>query len=76
MFQGWRLTFARLVEGFDSLWLHYMKQDTKQTKKPRDDSKDTNVILACILKEMEDFNKYLKFMAKLDAADHGIELDK
>lgn len=56
--------------------VHYMKQDTKQTKKPRDDSKDTNIILACILKEMEEFNKYLKFMAKLDAADHGIELDK
>lgn len=56
--------------------VHYMKQDTKQTKKPRDDSKDTNVILACILKEMEEFNKYLKFMAKLDAVDHGIEWDK
>ena len=47
----------------------------QEVKKPRDDSKDTNVILACILKEMEDFNKYLKFMAKLDAADHGIEME-
>jgi hypothetical protein len=55
-----------------------MATNTKkqEIKKPRDDSKDTNVILACILKEMEEFNKYLKFMAKLDAVDHGIEWDK
>lgn len=52
-----------------------MKEVKKEVKKPREDSKDTNVILACILKEMEDFNKYLKFMARLEAADHGIEME-
>lgn len=52
------------------------KQEVKkEVKKPRDDSKDTNIILACILKEMEDFNKCLKFMAKLEAADHGVEME-
>ena len=52
-----------------------MTNTKKEIKKPRDDSKDTNVILACILKEMEEFNKYLQFMARLEAADHGIEME-
>lgn len=76
MIQGGEKALQAICGGFDYHRVHYMKQDTKQTKKPRDDSKDTNIILACILKEMEEFNKYLKFIAKLDAADHGIELDK
>lgn len=52
-----------------------MKEIKKEVKKPRDDSKDTNVLLACMLKELEDFNKYLKFMARMEAADHGIEME-
>lgn len=46
----------------------------QEIKKPRDDSKDTNLLLACILRELETLNKRMAFIEKMEAIDHGIEL--
>lgn len=53
-----------------------MATNTKkqEIKKPRDDSKDTNLLLACILRELEILNKHMAFIEKMEAIDHGIEL--
>lgn len=50
-----------------------MKEVKKETKK-RDTSTDTNMLLACMLKELEDFGKYLKFIAEVKANEHGVDL--
>lgn len=50
-----------------------MKEVKKETKK-RDTSNDTNMLLACMLRELEDFSKYLKFIAEVKANEHGIDL--
>lgn len=53
-------------------------KETKQKveRKPRDNSQDTNILLACMLKELEDFSKYVKFIAEVKANEHGIDLKR
>lgn len=54
-----------------------IKQEINSAQEPmRDDIKDIPLLLACILRELEENNKYLKLLSKLSAIDHGIELDK
>lgn len=37
------------------------------------DIKDIPLLLACILRELETNNKYLKLLSKLECMDHGVE---
>ena len=45
------------------------------TKKQEIKKDDTQLLLACILRELETLNKNIKLMAKLTAVDHGIETE-
>lgn len=46
----------------------------KQEIKQRNNEQDTNILLACLLREMESMNKYLKLLASLKCMEHGREL--
>lgn len=51
-----------------------IKQEINNAQEPiRDEIKDIPLLLACILRELEENNKYLKLLSKLSAIDHGIE---
>jgi uncharacterized protein YeeX (DUF496 family) len=51
-----------------------IKREINEAQEPlRDTAKDIPLLLACILKELEENNKYLKLLSKLSAIDHGIE---
>lgn len=49
-----------------------IKQEINSAQEPtRDDIKDIPLLLACILRELETNNKYLKLVSQLKCLEHG-----
>lgn len=49
-----------------------IKQEINHAQEPmRDDIKDIPLLLACILRELETNNKYLKLVSQLKCLEHG-----
>jgi len=49
-----------------------IKQEINSAQEPmRDDIKDIPLLLACILRELETNNKYLKLVSQLKCMEHG-----
>lgn len=52
-----------------------IKQEINNAQEPtRDEIKDIPLLLACILRELETNNKYLKLVSQLKCLEHGKEL--
>lgn len=52
-----------------------IKQEINSAQEPvRDEIKDIPLLLACILRELETNNKYLKLVSQLKCLEHGKEL--
>jgi uncharacterized protein YeeX (DUF496 family) len=49
-----------------------IKREINEAQEPlRDTAKDIPLLLACILKELETNNKYLKLVSQLKCMEHG-----
>lgn len=49
-----------------------IKKEINEAQEPmRDDIKDIPLLLACILRELEENNKYLKLVSQLKCLEHG-----
>lgn len=52
-----------------------VKREINAAQEPvmSNDIKDIPLLLACILRELETNNKYLKLLSQLECLDHGVE---